>query len=172
MPTLSSRSAPSQTNSAPVRTDRDNRDNVRPANSRPAPPPANRAARRRAAKRTARGTRSPRHSVPVLVVAIVIVGLTSAGCGQDSTSGAAGLASISPQECEQAVFDVLSGIIAKPQDDQPFETFVSRYGTQSATYAAYRDSFNPFYNEAVSHGIKAAENDVRGTVTKDCSADS
>jgi hypothetical protein len=108
-----------------------------------------------------------------LALAIVIVGLTTAGCAQlAQPSAEAPAAAVSQQECVSAVFSVLTGIIAKPQDDQPFEDFVNHYGTQSATYTAYRDSYNPFYNEAVEHGIKAAENDVRTVVNRDCSTDS
>jgi hypothetical protein len=104
-----------------------------------------------------------------LAVAIIIVGLTTASCGQytDTTADAA-TATVSRQECASAVYTVLSGMIAKPDDDQPFDDFVTRYGTTSPTYAAYRDSFDPFYNEAIVHGIKAGEQTVRDTVTKDC----
>ncbi|HEY4019034.1 MAG TPA: hypothetical protein VGM75_10130 [Pseudonocardiaceae bacterium] len=107
------------------------------------------------------------HLKGTLVVAIIIVGLATASCGQYPTADAA--TPISQQECVSAVYTVLTGMIAKPNDDQPFDDFVTHYGTASPTYAAYRDSFDPFYNEAVAHGIKAAEQTVRGTVTKDCS---
>ena len=142
MPTLSTRSAPfpPRTPSRPTR--------FRPADSRPA---------RHAGR--AKGT---------LVVAIIIVGLTTAGCGQYADPSADASTPVSQQECVSAVYDVLSGMVAKPDDDQPFDDFVTRYGTTSATYAAYRDSFDPFYNEAVAHGIKAAESAVRDTVTRDC----
>jgi hypothetical protein len=112
------------------------------------------------------------HLKGTLAVAIIIVGLTTVSCGQysdstASTSAAAG--PVSQQECVSAVYTVLTGMIAKPNDDHPFDDFVTHYGTTSPTYAAYRDSFDPFYSEAVAHGIKAAEQTVRGTVTKDCS---
>ena len=154
MPTLSPRSAPfpPRVPSRPTRN--------RPADSRP-PTPGDQC----------RATRSVRvrHPKGSLAVAIIIVGLTAAGCGQYADSSASAAVPVSQQECVSAVYTVLSGMIAKPDDDQPFDDFVTRYGTTSATYTAYRDSFDPFYNEAVAHGIKAAEQAVRGTVTKDCS---
>lgn len=109
------------------------------------------------------------HLKGTLVVAIIIVGLATASCGQYPTADAATPTSTSPQECVSAVYTVLTGMIAKPNDNQPFDDFVTHYGTTSPTYAAYRDTFDPFYNEAVAHGIKVAEQTVRGTVTKDCS---
>lgn len=108
------------------------------------------------------------HFKGTLAVAIIIVGLTTVSCGQYSDPTADSASPVSQQECVSAVYTVLSGMIAKPDDDQPFDDFVTRYGTTSPTYAAYRDSFDPFYNEAVAHGIKVAEETVRGTVTKDC----
>lgn len=108
------------------------------------------------------------HLKGTLAVAIIIVGLTTVSCGQYSDSTSAATGPVSRQECVSAVYTVLSGMIAKPNDDQPFDDFVTRYGTTSPTYTAYRDSFDPFYNEAVAHGIKVAEETVRGTVTKDC----
>ena len=131
----------------------------RPANSRPA---------RRAGRTTgpltiatvAKGT---------VAVAIIIVSLTTAGCGQPAEESAAVSAPVSQQECVSAVYTVLSGMIVKPDDNAPFDDFVTRYGTASPTYAAYRDSFDPFYSEASAHGIKAAETAVHATVTKDCS---
>jgi hypothetical protein len=143
MPTLSIRSAPfpSRIPSRPIR--------IRPADSRPA--------------------RHAGHYKGALAVAIIIVGLTAAGCGQYADPSAAASTPVSQQECVSAVYTVLSGMIAKPDDDQPFDDFVTHYGTTSATYAAYRDSYDPFYNEAITHGIKAAEEAVHGTVTRDCS---
>ena len=151
MPTLSPRSAPfpPRTPSRPTRH--------RPADSRP-PTPGDQC----------RATRV-RHHKGSLAVAIIIVGLTAAGCGQYGEPSAAAAAPVSQQECVSAVYSVLSGMVAKPDDDQPFDDFVTHYGTTSPTYAAYRDSFDPFYNEAVAHGIKAAEQAVRDTVAKDCS---
>ena len=150
MPTLSPRSAPS----SPRASSRPNRN--RPADSRP-PAPGDQC----------RATRV-RHPKSSLAVAIIIVGLTAAGCGQ-YTDASASAAPVSQQECVSAVYTVLTGMVATPDDDQPFDNFVTRYGTTSPTYAAYRDSFDPFYNEAVAHGIKAAEQVVHGTVAKDCS---
>lgn len=152
MPTLSPRSAPFPPRVSSGPTHR------RPADSRP-PAPGDHC----------RATRL-RHQKGTLAVAIIIVGLTAAGCGQyaESSAAAAPPAPVTQQECVSAVYTVLTGMVAKPDDDQPFDDFVTRYGTTSPTYAAYRDSFDPFYNEAVAHGLKAAEAAVRGTVTKDC----
>jgi ubiquitin len=139
---------------------------VRPADSRP----ATRSGRRPSTAR--QDSKARRHTAHSLAVVIIIVGLATAGCAQFAEPSAGAPTPVSQHECVDAVFTVLSGIIAKPQDDQPFEDFVNHYGTQSATYTAYRDSYNPFYNEAVQHGIKAAENDVRTVVTRDCTTDS
>src|SRR5437879_12066764 len=149
MPTLSPRSAPFPPRVPSGPTHR------RPADSRP-PTPGDQC----------RATRT-RHPKGTLAVAIIIVGLTSAGCGQHADPGASAATPVSQQECVSAVYTVLTGMVAKPDDDQPFGEFVTRYGTTSPTYAAYRDSFDPFYAEAVAHGIKAAEQAVRGTVTRD-----
>jgi hypothetical protein len=184
MPALSSSSASFQTD--PAKTDptkartkvrpilnrlprarpTDSRSAIRPTDSRP----VSRSGKRPSALRA--GSRTRRYSVHSLAVAIIIVGLATAGCAQYAEPSAGAPVAISQQECVSAVFTVLTGIIAKPQDDQPFVDFVNHYGTQSATYTAYRDSYNPFYNEAIHHGIKAAENDVRIVVTRDCSTDS
>ncbi|HEX4221359.1 MAG TPA: hypothetical protein VHZ97_03285, partial [Pseudonocardiaceae bacterium] len=60
-----------------------------------------------------------------VAVAIIIVGLTATGCGQPSdASTAAASAPVSQQECVSAVYTVLSGMIAKPDDNQPFDDFV------------------------------------------------
>lgn len=154
MPTLSSRSAPFPPRVSSGPTHR------RPADSRP-PTPGDQC----------RATRL-RHSKGTLTVAIIIVGLTAAGCGQYAASTATAATPVTQQECVSAVYTVLTGMVAKPDDDQPFDDFVTRYGTTSSTYTAYRDSFDPFYNEAVAHGLKAAETAVRGTVTRDCSTTS
>lgn len=112
---------------------------------------------------------SPHHK-GTFAVAIIIIGLTAAGCGRYVDPSADPGSQVPPQECVSAVYTVLTGMVAKPDDDQPFEDFVNRYGAASPTYTAYRDSFDPFYNDAVAHGIKAAEQDVRATVTRDCAA--
>jgi hypothetical protein len=155
MPTLSSRSAP-----IPPR-DPSRPTSQRPANRRPATPTQAPAIRSAA-----------RHHKGTFAVAIIIIGLTTAGCGHfigsstDPSADAAG--QVSQQECVSAVYTVLTGMVAKPDDDQPFEDFVNRYGADSPTYTAYRDSFDPFYTDAVTHGIKSAEQDVRTLVTRDC----
>lgn len=154
MPTLSSRSAPFPPRVPSGPTHR------RPADSRPSTPGDQ-----------CRATRL-RHPKGTLAVAIIIVGLTAAGCGQYSDPSATAATPVTQQECVSAVYTVLTGMVAKPDDDQPFDDFVTHYGTTSPTYAAYRDSFDPFYNEAVAHGLKAAEAAVRGTVTRDCSTTS
>jgi hypothetical protein len=154
MPTLSSRSAPFPPRVSSGPTHR------RPADSRP-PAPGDQC----------RATRL-RHSKGTLAVAIIIVGLTAAGCGQYADPSAAAAPPVTQQECVSAVYTVLTSMVAKPDDDQPFDDFVTHYGTGSPTYTAYRDSFDPFYNEAVAHGLKAAESAVRGTVTRDCSTTS
>jgi len=163
MPTLSSRSASFQTDTTKVRPILNRLPQVRPTDSRPSSRRRNRPGNPRPDGRT------HRHSVHRLAVAIIIAGLTTAGCAQLTDPSAEPPAAVSQQTCVDAVFTVLTGTITSPQDDHPFEDFVNRYGTQSATYAAYRDSYNPFYNEAVQHGIKAAEDDVRTVVTRDCS---
>lgn len=155
MPTLSPSSAP-RVPSRPTR--------MRPADTRPATPGDQ--------CQTTRSSKNLRHAKGTLAVAIIVVGLTAAGCGQPAEQSAEAPAPVSQQECVSAVYTVLSGMIVKPDDDQPFDDFVARYSPTSPTYTAYRDSFDPFYNEAVSHGIKAAEDAVRSTVTRDCSTTS
>ena len=115
MPTLSPRSAPFPPRVSSGPTHR------RPADSRP-PTPGDQC----------RATRL-RHSKGTLAVAIIIVGLTAAGCGQyaDSTATATAATPVTQQECVSAVYTVLTGMIAKPDDDQPFDDFVTRYGTTS-----------------------------------------
>lgn len=152
MPALSPCSAP-RVPSRPTRT--------RPADTRP-PMPGDQC-------RLTRSSKHLRHAKGTLAVAIIIVGLTTAACGQPAGPNVDASAPVSQQECVSAVYTVLSGMIAKPDDDQPFDDFVTRYSPNSPTYTAYRDSFDPFYSEAVAHGVKAAEDAVRGTVTRDCS---
>jgi hypothetical protein len=126
------------------------------------------------------GTLSP--SVPVsrtqrslhrpalgLVAVVVIAGCAAASCGSAEPTSAPP-PSATPQQCVQAVFDALTGMITEPRRDQPFEEFVTRFGTASPAYAAYQDSFGQFYGAAVSHGVRAAENNVRVTVNRDCAA--
>ncbi|HJP80064.1 MAG TPA: hypothetical protein VJ914_37680 [Pseudonocardiaceae bacterium] len=152
MPTLSPSSAP-RVRARPTR--------IRPADTRP-PAPGDQCQIKRSRKHL-------RHPKGTLAVAIIIIGLTTAACGQPSGPSVDASAPVSQQECVSAVYTVLSGMIAKPDDDQPFDDFVTRYSPTSPTYTAYRDSFDPFYSEAVAHGVKAAEDAVRSTVTRDCS---
>lgn len=92
-----------------------------------------------------------------------------AGCGQPSST-------LEPtrgpnqQECVQAVFDVLSGMFSRPYDSGPFESFITRYGTQSVTYNAYLDVFTSFYSLSNSGGVPGAESRLRPIVTRDCAA--
>jgi hypothetical protein len=105
--------------------------------------------------------------VCVCAAAAVVVLLTTCGCAQRPPSVSLA-ASVSTQQCVQDVFTVLSAMIDKPYDDQPFADFVSRYGTTSPAYTAYRDSFTAFYSEAVAHGVSTAEKNLLAGVTKDC----
>jgi hypothetical protein len=107
-----------------------------------------------------------------LCAAVVVIGCVAAACA-DSTSPSQGSASSNPQQqCVQAVFDVLSGMITRPYDNRPFEAFVTRYGTQSVTYNAYLDVFTSFYGLSADDGVRGAEQRLRPTVTKDCGASS
>lgn len=97
--------------------------------------------------------------------AVVVVGCVVAACGQaDSAPGAP-----SPQQqCVQAVFGVLDGMISRPYDSQPFADFVTRYGTQSVTYSAYLDVFTSFRSLSASQGVHGAESRLRPELTRDC----
>jgi hypothetical protein len=121
--------------------------------------------------REAMGTTQARHPrrrhVSGLVAVVVIVGCTVVCCGSGSPA-ATPPPTVTPQECEQAVFTALSGMITEPSQDRPFEDLVARYGTSSRAYAAYQDSFDQFYGQAVAHGLHTAEDYVRPTITKDC----
>ena len=100
-----------------------------------------------------------------IVACAVVVGCAVAACGQpDATPRAP-----SPQqECVQAVFDVLSGMVSRPYDNRPFADFVTRYGTQSVPYSAYLDVFTSFRSLSASQGVHGAENRLRAIVTRDC----
>lgn len=104
--------------------------------------------------------------------AVAVLGCVATGCAH-TTSATRGSALSSPQQqCVQAVFDVLSGMITKPYDNGPFEAFVTRYGTQSVTYNAYLDVFTSFYSLSANDGVRGAEQRLRPMVTKDCAASS
>jgi hypothetical protein len=101
--------------------------------------------------------------------ALVIFGIT--GCAQSgqtpSTLPTTG--NTSPREqCVQAVFTVLSGMVSRPYDNRPFEDFVTRYGTGSVTYSAYLTAFTPFYDLASTQGIRGAETRLRPTIERAC----
>jgi hypothetical protein len=95
--------------------------------------------------------------------------LAACGCAQRPPAVSL-TAAVSTQQCVQDVFAVLAAMITKPYDDQPFADFVAEYGTDSPAYTAYRDSFTPFYNEAVAHGVASAEAKLTTGVQRDCSA--
>ena len=104
-----------------------------------------------------------------VVLAVVIFGCTATGCAQSPAPPvrAAPMAT-AQQACVQAVFDVLSGMFSRPFDNRPFQDFVTRYGTQSVTYGAYRDAFAPFYDLAAADGVHSAEQRLRAAITKEC----
>jgi hypothetical protein len=105
-----------------------------------------------------------------VVLAVVILGCTATGCAQSPVPIQAAPRATAQQACVQAVFDVLSGMVSRPFDNRPFEDFVTRYGTQSVTYSAYRDAFAPFYDLAATDGVRSAEQRLRGAITKECAA--
>jgi hypothetical protein len=98
---------------------------------------------------------------------VAVVGCAVVACGQ---ADSAPRAPSPQQQCVQAVFGVLSGMITRPYDSQPFADFVTRYGTQSVTYSAYLDVFSSFRDLSAAQGVHAAEDRLRGTVTRDCAA--
>ncbi len=101
----------------------------------------------------------------VLGVCAAVLGCALAACGEaDSAPSRPG----AQQQCVQAVFDVLDGMITKPYDSRPFAEFVTRYGTQSVTYSAYLDVFSSFRSLSTGGGVRNAEDRLRGTVTRDC----
>jgi hypothetical protein len=101
-----------------------------------------------------------------VVLAVVIFGAT--GCAQSPTQA---VPRTTPQQaCVRAVFDVLSGMFSRPYDNRPFQDFVTRYGTQSVTYGAYRDAFAPFYDLAATNGVHGAEQHLRAAVTQECAS--
>ncbi|HEY3610797.1 MAG TPA: hypothetical protein VGL06_25090 [Pseudonocardiaceae bacterium] len=106
-----------------------------------------------------------------MALVVVIFGCTATGCAQSPApqSQAAPMAT-AQQACVQAVFDVLSGMFSRPFDNRPFQDFVTRYGTRSVTYSAYRDAFAPFYDMAAIDGVRSAEQRLRAAITKECAA--
>jgi hypothetical protein len=100
--------------------------------------------------------------------AVVVVGCVASGCGEAVSTPQGPVRANAQQQCVQAVFDVLSGMIANPYDSSPFEAFVTRYGTQSVTYNAYRDVFTSFYSLSTDHGVRGAEDRLRSVVARDC----
>jgi hypothetical protein len=106
-----------------------------------------------------------------VTLAVVIFGCTATGCAQSPAPPIQAVPMATAQQaCVQAVFDVLSGMVSRPFDNRPFQDFVTRYGTQSVTYSAYRDAFAPFYDLAASNGVRGAEQRLRADITKECAA--
>jgi hypothetical protein len=103
------------------------------------------------------------------VLAVVISGAVT-GCAQATSPTQAIPRATAQQACVQAVFDVLSGMFSRPYDNRPFQDFVTRYGTQSVTYGAYRDAFAPFYDLAATDGVRGAEQRLRASITRECAA--
>jgi hypothetical protein len=99
---------------------------------------------------------------------VVVVGCVVTGCGEAVSTPQGPTQASNQQQCVQAVFDVLSGMIAKPFDNAPFQAFVTRYGTQSVTYNAYLDVFTSFYSLSADHGVPGAESRLRAIVARDC----
>jgi hypothetical protein len=106
-----------------------------------------------------------------LVAMVIIVGVTVVSCSSTEPADDA-LPATTQQQCVQAVFNALSGMITQPSQDRPFDQFVDQYGTSSPAYAAYQHSFGQFYGVAVRQGVAVAETSVRPGVTKDCAASS
>ncbi|HYS35823.1 MAG TPA: hypothetical protein VEO01_09350 [Pseudonocardiaceae bacterium] len=106
----------------------------------------------------------------VAAVLVVVISSAATGCAQATSSTKAISRTTAQQACVQAVFDVLSGMVNRPFDNQPFQDFVTRYGTESVTYNAYRDSFAPFYDLAATQGVQGAEQHLRALITKECGA--
>jgi hypothetical protein len=113
-----------------------------------------------------------RAGVAGVCAAVVVVGCVAAGCGSDASGTQGPTGENVRQECVDAVFGVLSGMIERPYDNRPFQDFVTRYGTGSVTYSAYLDVFSSFYSLSASQGVHAAEARLRSTVTRDCAASS
>lgn len=108
--------------------------------------------------------------VGCVAVCCVAVCCVAAGCGTGVPGSEGAPAESAQQECVDAVFGVLSGMIDRPYDNRPFQDFVTRYGTGSVTYSAYLDVFSSFYSLSASQGVRGAEDRLRATVTRDCAA--
>jgi hypothetical protein len=114
------------------------------------------------------GTTGVRVTATAVCALIATVGCVVAGCAQ-SVSSPRGPAPVSTQQqCVRAVFDVLRGMTDNPYDSQPFEHFVTRYGTGSVTYDAYLDVFTSYYSLSADDGVKVAETRLRSALAKDC----
>ncbi|HEX5403778.1 MAG TPA: hypothetical protein VFX16_15935 [Pseudonocardiaceae bacterium] len=103
------------------------------------------------------------------LVAACAAMLMVGGCGQAAQTTPGPSAAITQQQCVQAVFNVLRGMASKPYDAQPFESFVTTYGTQSVTYDAYLDVFTSFNTLSANNGVQRAETRLLPTVSRDCS---
>jgi cytochrome c556 len=100
--------------------------------------------------------------------AVLVVGGLVVGCAQAAPTTQDPTRANAQQQCVRAVFDVLSGMATKPYDSQPFQDFVTRYGTGSVTYSTYLDVFPSFNSLSASQGVHGAVDHLRPTVTRDC----
>jgi hypothetical protein len=105
-----------------------------------------------------------------MLVIIGCAGCAASGQTTRSVPTVPTVAVSAQQQCVQAVFTVLSGMVSRPYDNRPFEDFVTRYGTDSVTYSAYRDTFTSFYDLSASQGIRGAENRLRASITEECAS--
>jgi hypothetical protein len=104
-------------------------------------------------------------------VGAALVILICTGCAQSTQTPSSLPTGVRPtpqEQCVQAVFTVLSGMVSRPYDNRPFEDFVTRYGTGSVTYSAYLTAFTPFYDVAATQGIGGAEKRLRPTIERAC----
>jgi hypothetical protein len=111
-----------------------------------------------------------RGHVAGVCTAVVVIGCVATGCAAPASTGQVLTKTNAQQECVQAVFDVLSGMVNRPYDNRPFEDFVTRYGTGSVTYTAYLDAFAPFYDLSTTQGVQGAEQRLRASITRECAA--
>ncbi|HEY3752883.1 MAG TPA: hypothetical protein VGL80_27165 [Pseudonocardiaceae bacterium] len=102
-------------------------------------------------------------------VGFAVFGGLMAGCAGSSQTNPGPSTATAQQQCVQAVFNVLRGMVNKPYDGQPFESFVTTYGTRSVTYDAYLDVFTSFYTLSSTTGVQHAETRLLPTVSRDCS---
>ena len=101
------------------------------------------------------------------VATVIAIGCVAVGCGQPAPSGGRQRITAA-QQCVQAVFDVLGTMVSRPFDDRPFQDFVTRYGTGSVAYTAYRDLFTSFHSLAGTLGVRGAEDRLRPVAARDC----